>query len=206
MPISALARVVSSRQHSSRTPRRRRDRLQRLALLRGHRRCRFPPRCRRQANARDRPLLGECRAWNAARGRYELRGVIGPDEFPRRLPGRDQTRGRQQRLHQSHGGLVHRARLGALCDPSGRTLPAALRDLHAGEGRARSMGGRQPQDVRAVPRRRNHQPVRRLRGARRTGTGPLIAAGTATSSASISSWRPRRRRPTPTSCRSRRTS
>jgi trehalose/maltose hydrolase-like predicted phosphorylase len=40
------------------------------------------------------------------RDRYEIRGVMGPDEFHDALSRRRRARPRQQRLHQRHGGVV----------------------------------------------------------------------------------------------------
>ena len=39
------------------------------------------------------------------RGRYEIHGVMGPDEYHDGYPDRDEPGPRQQRLHQRHGGL-----------------------------------------------------------------------------------------------------
>ena len=47
------------------------------------------------------------------KGRYVIRGVIGPDEFHSATRPAILTGG-QQRLHQRHGGVGDRARLDAL--------------------------------------------------------------------------------------------
>ena len=39
------------------------------------------------------------------RGRYQIRGVMGPDEFHDGSPEQGDARPRQQRLYQHHGGV-----------------------------------------------------------------------------------------------------
>ena len=51
--------------------------------------------------------------YNPGCDRYEIRGVMGPDEYHDAYPERPRTGPRQQRLHQRHGGLgAARARRG----------------------------------------------------------------------------------------------
>jgi trehalose/maltose hydrolase-like predicted phosphorylase len=57
---------------------------------------------------------GSIAHFNPERGRYEIRGVMGPDEFHEQYPGA-QEGASQQRLHRSNGGVGVRAGLrGAL--------------------------------------------------------------------------------------------
>ncbi len=148
--------------------RQRGHRLQRLAVLPGHRRLGVPVLLRRGDAARDRPLLGEHRQLRTRRcGRYEIRGVMGPDEYHDALPGPRRARARQQRLHQRDGGLgaVHapggaraaaaRAAPTSCCE---RLRAAAARSWRAGTTSAGKTAA-------AVPRGRRHQPVRGLRAA-----------------------------------------
>ena len=87
-------------------------------------------------------------------------------------------------------------------------LPASRRDaLRARIGLERrgdpDVGGDEPQDVRAVPRRRGDQPVRGLRGPGGARLGGLTGPSTATSSGSIASCGLRATIPTATSWPSR---
>ena len=101
------------------------DRLQRLAALPGHRRHRVPALHRRRAAARDRPLLGERRPRTTRRtDRYEIHGVMGPDEYHEGYPDPRRAGPRQQRLHQRHGRLG--AAAGA-ADPRGAAPRTAAR-------------------------------------------------------------------------------
>ena len=50
--------------------------------------------------------------FNPDRERYEIHGVMGPDEFHEKYPGADGGRPAQQRLHQRDGGLAVRASRG----------------------------------------------------------------------------------------------
>ena len=44
--------------------------------------------------------------FNPERERYEIHGVMGPDEFHEKYPGRVRWRAAQQRLHERHGGVA----------------------------------------------------------------------------------------------------
>ena len=48
--------------------------------------------------------------FNPERDRYEIHGVMGPDEFHEKYPGAAEGGAAQQRLHQRHGGLDRRHR------------------------------------------------------------------------------------------------
>ena len=141
--------------------------------------------------------------YNHALDRYEIKGVMGPDEYHERLSRPGRARPRQQRLHEPDGGVVpvpgvRRARRRSR-RRSARELQGAARDQRAG---ARPLGRRQPQDAGLLPRRR-HQPVRGLRAARGARLGRLPRSATATSSGSIGSSRPRATARTATSSPSR---
>ena len=87
-------------------PRQRRDRLQHLAV---------PPRSRATASScistGAEMFLEIARFWaslatcNEALDRYEILGVVGPDEYHTRLPGRDEPGPGQQQLHERDGGV-----------------------------------------------------------------------------------------------------
>ena len=141
--------------------------------------------------------------FNPERDRYEIHGVMGPDEFHEKYPG------------AAEGGLRNNAYTNVMvawiADTAQRVLamlpdePArrAARPARARRRRDRRVGGDEPQDVRPVPRRRHHQPVRGLRGPRGAGLGRATGPSTATSSGSIASCAPRARIPTATSWPSR---
>ena len=44
--------------------------------------------------------------YNRSLDRYEIIGVVGPDEYHEGYPDRELARPRQQRLHERHGGVV----------------------------------------------------------------------------------------------------
>ena len=67
-------------------PRQRRHRLQRVAVLPGHRRPRVPALLRRGDDPRDRPLLGQHRHLQPALDRYEIKRRDGPRRVPRGVP------------------------------------------------------------------------------------------------------------------------
>ena len=78
-PPQPAVRAVGTRPQPQPAARQRGDLLQRVAVLPGHRRPGVPPRLRRRADARDRPLLGVHRA-------------LQPRAGPLRDPRRDGTR------------------------------------------------------------------------------------------------------------------
>ncbi len=117
-------------------------RLQRLAVLPGHRRPRVPRRPRRRDAAGDRPLLAEPRHLRPRPATaIDIRGVMGPDEYHDRLPGQRRARARQQRLHQRHGrlGAAPGARRAATCCPTG-AAGELLEALGISRGGARALG------------------------------------------------------------------
>ena len=98
--------------------------------------------------------------------RWEIHGVMGPDEFHERYPG------------TAEGGLRNNAYTNVMvawiCQTAGKVLEllpatpargAARRSRPHRRGDPR-MGADEPPDVRPVPRGRHHQPVRGLRGSR----------------------------------------
>ena len=67
--------------------------------------------------------------YNPERDRYEIHGVMGPDEFHEKYPGADRGRPAQQRLHERDGGVdaaTRRQVLGLL--PASRARRAARPD------------------------------------------------------------------------------
>ena len=65
--------------------------------------------------------------FNPERERYEIHGVMGPDEFHEKYPGRTAGRAAQQRLHERHGGVaVRHRRQAARAAPASRA--EALRE------------------------------------------------------------------------------
>ena len=101
---------------------------------------------------------GSIAHFNPERERYEIHGVMGPDEFHEKYPG------------AAEGGLRNNAYTNVmvawLCGLAGSSLAAArqprrgaaftARDLRRG---ARAVAGYESPHVRSLPRRRHHQPV-----------------------------------------------
>ena len=112
--------------------------------------------------------------YNPERDRWEIHGVMGPDEFHEKHP--DAT----------EGGLRNNAYTNVMvawiCETAQTVLdllPASRRDalrakIGLGDEEMRRWERDEPQDVRALPRRRRHQPVRGLRapGGARLGRLP----------------------------------
>ena len=100
--------------------------------------------------------------FNPARERYEIHGVMGPDEFHEKYPGAER------------GGLANNAYTNVmvawLLRHRGETALAALgeqrrriaRTTRYRGRRAGAVAGHEPPDVRPVRCGRHHQPVRRL--------------------------------------------
>jgi alpha,alpha-trehalase len=88
-------------------PHQRGHRLQHLAVPPGHRRPRVPLHLRRGDVPRDRRFWVSMATYNPEIDRYEIKGVMGPDEYHTAYPGRRsrEWRARQQRLYQRHGLL-----------------------------------------------------------------------------------------------------
>ena len=154
-------------------PRQRRDRLQHLAVRRGHARQRVRAFRRRGDVPGDRALLGQ-------------RGALQRPARPLRDPGRGRARrvphahsrsrrarAGQQQLHQRDGGVDPVAGAGTAAVPARR--PARGVDAAPGHRRGRdgAMGRDQPQDAHCLPCRRRDQSVRGLRGAARVRLGGL---------------------------------
>ena len=110
--------------------------------------------------------------YNHSLDRYEIKGVMGPDEFHERYPDRRRARPGQQRLHQPHGRVVPVPGRRGAPDAAAGFRPRDHRPAGDPPPRAGSLGTDQPQDAGLLPRGRD-QPVRRLRASRRAGLGPL---------------------------------
>ena len=119
---------------------------------------------RRRADPGDRPFLVEHGGFQRrAHGRYEIRGVMGPDEFHEGYPDAQEP-GLDNNAYTNIMAvwvLVSGAGgpAGGLGVASAPELRVAARLSAAGN---RALGRHQPTHVRAVPRRRDHQPVRGL--------------------------------------------
>ena len=88
----------------------RRDLLQHLELLRGHRGPRLPARVRRRDDARDRALLGLDRHLQPRPRPLRDPRRDGPGRVPREVSGRGRGRAAQQRLHERDGRVDRRDR------------------------------------------------------------------------------------------------
>ncbi len=109
--------ALGARQHPPAAPRQRGHRLQRLAVLPGHRRHGVPARSTAPRCSSRSPASGPASTtYNEERDRYEIRGVMGPDEYHDAYPGAEQAGPGQQRLHQRDG------RLGAAQGPGGAAI------------------------------------------------------------------------------------
>ena len=140
----------------------------------GHRRALAVPALHRRRDAdRDRPVLGQPRRPTTPQlDRYEILGVMGPDEYHDAYPDSDEAGPAQQHLHQRDGGLGAAAGPGGAARSCRRTTAQelveelAIRDEELDRWRdiTRKM-------TRRVPRRRRADPVRGLRAACRSSTG-----------------------------------
>ena len=97
----------------------------------------------------------------------------GPGRISREVPGRDRGRPSKQRLHQRDGGLAVRARARGPLAAARKPRGGAQGQARARRRRAAHVGGHEPADVRALPGRGHHQPVRRLGPAGGTRLGRL---------------------------------
>ena len=169
---------VGARPQPQPAPRQRGDLLQRLAATTR------PPTT--SAFLRDygaEMMLEIARFWasiahfNPERDRYEIHGVMGPDEFHEKYPGADEGGLRNNAYTNVHGGLDLRDRPArcSTCCPR-----AAATHCGRGSGSPTTSCARwerdEPQDVRALPRRRRDQPVRGLRATSRSSTGSAYRA------------------------------
>ena len=156
-------------------------RLQRLAVLRSHPGPGLADPARRRDHGGRRQAVRLDGGARPRPGPVPYPGRHGPGRVPHRLSGQPRRRPGRQRLYQRHGGLGVR--------PGGldHAFRAGLRHGGApgtagdhGHGNRR-LGAPEPADVRALPRRRHHQPVRRLRRSSGNSTGSTTAAPTGTS-------------------------
>jgi trehalose/maltose hydrolase-like predicted phosphorylase len=146
---------------------------------------------------RDRPLLGQHRHLQRGRGRYEIRGVMGPDEFHDRLP-------RTRRAGLDNNAYTNVMAVWVLCralrDCSSDAAEERRRELRESSARrrgARPLGRGQPPDVRPfhgdgiISQFEGYDELEELdwEGYRER---------TATSSGWTASWRPRATRRTAT--------
>ena len=174
------------RQHAPAAARQRRDRLQRLAVLPGHRRPEF------LAGYGAEMVLEIARFWPASprydRATRPLRDPRrdGPGRVPRRAIRARDAGPRQQRLHERHGGLgalpcARRPRAAA-----GRTGARAVRAARAHATRRSSAWERhQPQDAPRRSTTTGSSASSRATSSSRSSTGTATARATATSAGSI---------------------
>ena len=168
------------------------DRLQRLAVLRGHRRHGVPAHQGRRDAAGDRPLLGRRRRLRR-RPRAATGSAASSAPTSTTTPTRTPTEpGLDDNAYTNVMAAWVLARALDVLRAPARTAGAGARSSAPA-----STGGELDrwEDVsraaaRALPRRR-HQPVRGLRRPRRARLGRLPRRATATSAASTGSWRPR---------------
>ena len=130
--------------------------------------------------------------FNPERDRYEIHGVMGPDEFHEKYPGATEGGPAQQRLHERHGrrGSARPAQtvLGLLPESRRDALRAriGLTDEEIDTWRRD-----EPQDVRARSTATASSASSRATRTSRSSTGTPTAPSTATSSASTGSCAPR---------------
>ena len=197
--------ALAARQLPPAAARRPRRRLQRLAVLPGHRRPGVPGRHGAELMLEIARFFAEPRRpTTRPRDRYDIRGVMGPDEYHAGYPGAPEP-GIDNNAYTNVMTVWVLAAGPATCSTCCRRArrEELTEELRPRPGERGALGGHQPPDARAVPRRRRHQPVRGLRAARRARLGRLPSAATATSSAWTASWRPRATRRTATRCPSR---
>ena len=98
--------------------------------------------------------------FNDERQRYEIRGVMGPDEFHEAYPD-SESFGLDNNAYTNVMAVWVLLRalevLQILSDIRRRELLERLSDLRHGD---RALGGHEPTDVRSFPRERHHQSVR----------------------------------------------
>ena len=112
-------------------------------------------------------------AYDPARERYVIRGVVGPDEYHDGYPESEAPGVRQQRLHQCDGGVGAVAGRGRPRRAPRAAPRRAIAHARVERRGARAVGGDQSQAVPPLPRRRDHQPVRGLRAAAGARLGGL---------------------------------
>ena len=98
--------------------------------------------------------------WNEALERYEIVGVMGPDEYHDAYPGAGGAGAAQQQLHQHHGLLGPGHRPAGAARSGRQPPPGALRAAGAARGGMAPLGRDQPADAGGLSRGRHHQPVR----------------------------------------------
>ena len=189
---------LAARQVPPPAPRQHRRRLQRLAVLPGHRRPGVPVGLRRRDAAGDRPLLGQHRHLRPRPGPLRDPRGHGARRVPRRLPRPRRARPGQQRLHQRDGRLGPVPGAG---DPGAAPRPPPHRAGRAARAAARGagpLGGGQPQAARPASTTATSSASSRATATWRSWTGRACGAATATSAGWTASWRPRATPPTAT--------
>ena len=137
--------------------------------------------------------------YDRADDRFDLRGVMGPDEYHDGYPWRDEP-GVDNNAYTNvmaawtlTKALDHAWTAAARAAPAGASRPTRRRPRRAGP-----LGPPQPQAAAVLARRRHPQPVRGVRPARASSTGSTTSSATATSPGSTASWRRRATPPTAT--------
>ena len=112
--------------------------------------------------------------YNPERDRYEIHGVMGPDEFHEKYPGAAEGGLRNNAYTNVMVAWICRHRPTRARPAAGRAAatPCGAR-IGLTDEEIAHLGGDEPADVRAVPRGRHHQPVRGLRGPRGARLGRL---------------------------------
>ncbi len=184
-----------------------RHRLQRVAALHGHREHGVPALHRRGAADRDRPVLGQRHHVQRGReDRYEIHGVVGPDEYHEAYPDSDEPGLRNNTYTNVMAVWVLQRALETLDVLPPHYRQELVQELTHPGRRGGPLAGHQPEDEGRLPCRRRPDPVRGLRGSCPSSTGRATGSATATSSGWTGSWRPRVTAPTATSSPSRPTS
>ncbi len=141
--------------------------------------------------------------FNDRLGRYEILGVVGPDEYHTRLPGARRAGAGQQQLHQRDGGVDPVAGAGVAAVPARR--PARRADTAPGHrrGRDRALGHDQPQDAHRLSCATASSASSRATRRCRSSTGRGTPRSMATSSVWTACSKPRADRSTTSRPRSR---
>ena len=143
-------------------------------------------------------LFAGLAAHDPADDRYDIAGVMGPDEYHDAYPDAAEPGLRNNAYTNVMAAWLLARALDAVALLDGASLRPAVGTPRARRRRARPLGAHEPAYAGPVPRRRGHQPVRRLRAPRRTRLGSPTGPRTATSAASTSSSKPKATPPTGT--------
>ena len=99
---------------------------------------------------------------NPERDRYEIHGVMGPDEFHEKYPGAEESGLRNNAYTNVMVAWICEQAQTVLGLLTGRRRETLLREDRRHRRGDREVARDEPEDVRALPRRRHHQPVRGL--------------------------------------------